>query len=624
MSHLRYCNSYYDPNMGSYLIEYRGNFKEQIDKVSYACGDIFTERIGVVSVKPENIDQLLIDVPAIVFFDFRTMFVLQQTSPSNVDNINNIKINPYLNLTGRGVLIGIVDTGINYLNKEFIREDGTSRIASIWDQTIENGNDESVYIGKTYSNEQINNAIKANENNQDPYAIVPSKDDIGHGTKIAGIIGARGYNNQFQGIASDSDFVIVKLFESPYYKRILQENNVKYTPVYNSTVIVAGVQYLRKKSAEMQKPMVIYLGVGSSEGSHDGKNLISRYMTSIGGIRGLCLVAGVGNEGDSQGHVTRYIKNVGDIQPVELKIPKEMKYFIFYIWVQRPNRAALNVISPTGESSKLIELKTGKSEEIKFIFLDTSMIVRYYSPEHFTGHEVIEVVFNNIKPGIWRFELVGEYITNGRFDIWLPPKSTLPENTVFLESNPFNTLTIPSSALNIITVSYYGDNKALIAESGKGFNTNNILKPDIATLGTNILTTEVSGSVATISGSSAATAIVAGVCTLLLQWGIVDGNDKTMYSKKIRTYLIYGAYRNPIYNFPNKETGFGELDILSTFDVISRSYRRGNTDNIIRRITEKNMKRNNKNDNFKEYYINKLFIRIPLAKNRRILDDKRS
>ena len=136
MSHLRYCNSYYDPNMGSYLIEYRGNFKEQIDKVSYACGDIFTERIGVVSVKPENIDQLLIDVPAIVFFDFRTMFVLQQTSPSNVDNINNIKINPYLNLTGRGVLIGIVDTGINYLNQEFIREDGTSRIINIWDQML--------------------------------------------------------------------------------------------------------------------------------------------------------------------------------------------------------------------------------------------------------------------------------------------------------------------------------------------------------------------------------------------------------------------------------------------------------------------------------------------------------
>ena len=131
------------------------------------------------------------------------MFVLQDISPSNVDNINNIKINPYLDLTGRGVLIGMVDTGIDYLNEEFIREDDTSRIVKIWDQTIQNNTDESVYIGKTYSNEQINNAIKAYRNNEDPYEIVPSKDEIGHGTQMAGIIGARGYNKEFQGIASE-------------------------------------------------------------------------------------------------------------------------------------------------------------------------------------------------------------------------------------------------------------------------------------------------------------------------------------------------------------------------------------------------------------------------------------
>jgi len=611
MADLRYCNSYYDPNLENFLIEYRGNLKEQIDKVSYACGDVISDKIGVVSLKAEKIDQLLIDVPSISFYDFRTMFVLEQVSPSSVDNINNIKINPYLNLTGRGVLIGIVDTGINYLNHEFIREDGTSRILSIWDQTIENSDEKSVFIGKTYSSEQINNAIKAHENNQDPYAIVPSKDDRGHGTQVAGIIGARGYNNQFQGIANDSDFVIVKLIESPPFKQILKENNLKDTPVYNATAIVGGIEYLKNKARELQRPMVIYLGVGSSEGSHDGKNLISRYCTSIGDIRGLCIVAGVGNEGDAQGHVTKYIKNIGDIQEVELKISKELKLFKFYIWVEKPNRASLNVISPTGESSKFIQSKIGKVEQTKFIILDTEMKVRYYSPEPLTGHEVIEVTFNNIKPGIWRFELRGEYITSGRFDIWLPPKSTLPENTVFIEPNPFNTLTIPGTATNVVTVGYYGNDNTLIAASGKGFNANNRFNPDLATIGTNILTTEVSGGVTTISGCSAATAIVAGVCALLLQWGIIDGNDKTMYSKKIRTYLIYGAYRNPIYKFPNREIGFGELDLLNTFEVISSSYRTEDINMITSRSTVRNMQRN---DNFMEYYINKLFIRIPLRK----------
>lgn len=611
MADLRYCNSYYDPNFSTFFIEYRGNFKEQIDKVSYACGDIINDRTGVVSVKVENIDQLLIDVPSISFYDFRTMFVLEQISPSSVDNINSIKINPYLNLTGRGVLIGIVDTGIDYLNQEFIREDGTSSIMSIWDQTIKNGIDESVIVGKTYSNEQINNAIKAHENNQDPYAIVPSKDDRGHGTKVAGIIGARGYNNQFKGIASDSDFVIVKLNEAPFFKQILKENNLKDTPVYNAAAIAAGIQYLKNKAIELQRPMVIYLGVGSTEGGHDGKNLISRYITSIGTISGICIVAGVGNEGDSQGHVTRYIKGIGDIQSAELKIPKQFKLFKFYIWVEKPNRASLNVISPTGESSKFIQSKIGKVEEIKFILIDTEMKVKYYSPEPLTGHEVIEVTFNNIKPGIWKFELKGEYITSGRFDIWLPPSSTLPENTVFLESNPFNTLTIPGTATNVVTVGYYGSNHTIIAASGKGFNTNNRFNPDLATIGTNILTTEVSGGVTTISGSSAATAIVAGVCALLLQWGIINGNDKTMYSKKIRTYLIYGAYRNPIYKFPNREIGFGELDLLNTFEVIGSSYRTEDINMITSESTAGNMQRN---DNFMEYYINKLFIRIPLRK----------
>lgn len=613
MADLRYCN-FYDPNLASFLVEYRGNFEEQIDKVSYACGNIITDKIGVVLLSAEKIDQLLIDVPSITFYDFRTMFVLEQISPSNVDNITNIKINPYLHLTGRGILIGIVDTGINYLNQEFIREDGTSRVTNIWDQTIQNGNDESVIAGKTYSNEQINNAIKAHGNNQDPYAIVPSKDERGHGTKVAGIIGARGYNNQFQGIANDSDFVIVKLSESPSFKQILKENNLKDTPVYNATAIVAGIEYLRNKARELQRPMVIYLGVGSSEGGHDGKNLISRYCTSIGAIRGLCIVAGVGNEGDAQGHVTRYIKNIGDIQGVELKLSKELKLFKFYIWVEKPNRASLNVISPTGEFSKFIQSKIGKVEQIKFIFVDTEMKVKYYSPEPLTGHEVIEVTFNNIKPGIWKFELRGDYIISGRLDIWLPPKSTLPENTVFLEPNPFNTLTIPGTATNVVTVGYYGNDNTLIADSGKGFNTNNRFNPDLATIGTNILTTEVSGGVTTVSGCSAATAIVAGVCALLLQWGIIDGNDKTMYSKKIRTYLIYGAYRNPIYKFPNRETGFGDLDLLNTFDVISRSYRMLDIDMITSRSTVRNMQRNDKDDNFIEYYINKLFIRIPLLK----------
>ncbi|AGX42129.1 S8 family peptidase [Clostridium saccharobutylicum] len=605
MYNLRTCNLYYDPSVENYLIEYRGNFKEQIDKITYACGAIITDTIGIVAVSANDLDRLIKDVPTIVFVDFRPMFVLQDISPSYVDNINNIKMNPYLNLTGRNVLIGIVDTGIDYLNQEFIREDGTSRIASIWDQTIQNSNNESVYIGETYSNEQINAAINASKNNQDPYKIVPSKDVIGHGTNMAGIMGARGYTNKFQGVANDVEFVVVKLFESSNFRKMLEENNVTYAPVYNSSEIVAALEYLKNMFLKLNKPMVIYLGVGTTEGSHDSANLISRYLTSIGNFRGLCIVTGVGNEGAAQGHVSGYIKTKGDKKTSELKIPKELKYFSFNIWIQRPNRASINVISPTGESSNVIQSKIDAREIYNFVFTDTKMFVRYYTPEHFTGHEVIQIIFNDIKPGIWKIQLTGSYIVNGRYDIWLPPHNTLPENLVFLEPDPFNTLTIPGTVANAVTVAYYGTGNSLIASSGKGFNANNVINPDIATIGVNIITTKVSGGTTAVSGSSAATAIVAGACALLLEWGIINGNDTTMYSPKIVSYLIYGAYRNELYKFPNRETGYGDFDLLGVFNVISRLYR--NNSRGIPIHTSHNLE----DDKFIEYYVNKLFIRIP-------------
>lgn len=593
------CKLYYEDSP-DYLVEYRGNFKEEIDKVSYACGDIITKTIAIVTTSPEYLDELLIDVPSIIFIDPRRMFVLQDISPSNVDSINNIKINPYMNLTGRGVLIGMIDTGIDYLNQEFMREDDTSRILSIWDQSIQNSNDTSVYIGETYSNDQINNAITAYRNNQDPYAIVPSKDDMNHGTKMAGIIGARGYNNQFKGIAHDSDFVVVKLFESINFKNILEKNGVKYAPVYNPAEVLAGIEYLKNFAIKAKKPMVIYIGVGTTEGSHDGNSLLSRYLTSVGTIRGIVSVAGVGNEGAAQGHASGYIKNLGDIATIELIIPREIKYFSFNIWVRKPNRASLNVISPTGEESKFIKAITGKVSRTKFVFLETEMFVRYYSPEHYTGHEVINIIFNDIKAGIWSFQLRGDYLTSGRYDIWLPPQKTLPEGTRFLESDPFITLTIPATARKVATVAYYGNNNALVATSGKGFNAgDSLISPDFATLGMDILTTQVGGGVTTASGSSAATAIVSGMCALLLQWGIIDGNDKTMYATKVIIYLIHGADRsNPIYRYPNREVGYGNVDLLGTFNVIGRNYRENN-------------EYRNLDDNFIEYYINKLFIRIP-------------
>lgn len=598
MPYLKNCNLYY-ANSPNYVVEYRGNFKDEIDKISYACGDIITNTIAVVSTSPDFLDQLQRDVPSIVFIDFRRRYVLQDISPSSVDNINAIKINPYLDLTGRGVLVGMVDTGIDYLNEEFIREDDTSRVISLWDQTIQDTSDQSVHIGRTFTNEEINSAIQAHRNNQDPYAIVPSRDDVGHGTQMAGIIGARGASQEFQGVASGCEFVIVKLLESVYYRNQLEANGVPYVPIYNTSEVLPAIEYLKNFAITANRPMVIYLGVGTTEGSHDGNSLIERYVTSVTSYRGIVPVMGVGNEGATEGHASGNILQIGGIASVELRIPREIRYLSFSIMAVKPNRISLNVISPNGEESNFIKARANEVENIDFVFLKTQMNVRYFVPEQYTGHEVISISFNNIKAGIWTFRLRGDYITDGRYNIWLPPQKTLPEGTRFLQADPFVTLTMPSTARNVATVAYFGNDNALVASSGKGFGINDIISnPDISTIGVDILTTKVTGGVTTVSGSSAAAAVVAGACVLLLQWGIVNGNDRTMFSQKVIAYLIHGADRsNPIFRYPSREIGYGYFDLLGTFNIISRSYRQDRSTNV--------------DNTFDEYYINKLFIRIP-------------
>lgn len=591
-----YCKTYFDENAPGYVVEYRGDFKGEIDKVNYACGDIITDKLAVVSVEEKDMDRLRKDVPSIVFIEPRGIYVLQDISPLNVDNINEMKINPYLDLTGRGVLVGMIDTGIDYLNQEFIREDDTSRIIRIWDQTIQGKHNQRLYIGREYSNDDINEAIKAYREGKNPYDIVASKDEIGHGTSMAGIIGARGYNAQVEGIANECEFIIVKLLPSLNYTKVLRENNIPFVPVYNNSEVIAAIEYLRATAEKLRKPIIIYLGVGSYNGSRDGYSITDRFITSVASKRGVVFVIGTGNSGNDDGHVTDFILNQGDSHEVELLISREIKIFKLYIWIQRPNRMSLNILAPTGEETGIIHPNIYSLDERTFYLVDTKIKIRCYDPDNFTGHQVYELDFTGIKIGIWRFRLIGNYITNGRYDIWLQSKNTLPDGTKFLNPNPYNTLTVPSAAKSVITVCYYDNkNNAIVASSGKGFNTNGLINPDIATVGIGILTiSNEKNKVTSVSGSSAATAIVVGVCALLLQWGIIDGNDPTMYSTKIRSLLIYAADRDEIYEYPNESQGYGRLNFAEVFRVLGGNYR---SKIYIDKIE------------FVEYYVGSLYVR---------------
>lgn len=541
--------------------------------MDYADGNTITDTLAVVSVNEVDIERLKLDVPAIIYIEVRSPYVLQDISPESIDEISSIKVNPYLNLDGTGVLVGMIDSGIDYLNPEFIREDGTSRIEVIWDQTVQVENS-NYYVGTEFSNNDINKAIQRSRNGENPYDIVPSKDENGHGTKMAGIIGARGYKSEIRGIANNSNYAVVKLIPSPNFEKQLRENGVPVVPVYNSGEVLSGIEFLNAYALKVRKPIVIFIGVGTTIGAHNDNNIISRYLTNISDRRGIVIVAGTGNEGGSEGHYSDIIKYTGEENKIELNIAKEMKYFTMLVWVSRPSKMAINVISPSGEESKYISSQVNKEKMVRYILINTSLRVNYYDPDIYTGNQVIMLRFDNIKKGIWTIRLRGDYVLNCSFHIWLYPSKLLPQGTKFLKPNPYNTLTIPSTAVNVVTVAYYNSNNdTSVAESGRGYNVDGSINPDITTGGVNILTTTPGGNIQAVSGSSVATAIVAGVCSLMLQWGIVDKNDIQMFSTKVRSYLIYGANRKNNETYPNRENGFGYLNIKNTFEFIGGVYR---------------------------------------------------
>ena len=575
MNENRFCNIYLDENYLHYVVEYRGDFQGTVDKLDYVCGFAITDTLGVVAVQENNLPKLRKEVPEIIFVEARSIYTLQDINPSDIDNISNVKINPYLNLTGKGILVGMIDSGINYLNQEFIREDDTSRIVSIWDQNIESEKSDFKY-GTVYNKEKIDEAIKVYRAGGDPYSIVKTKDEIDHGTKMAGIIGARGYNGKMKGIAHDCEILVVKLLQSPNYKKILRDNNLPEVPVYSNAEVLSAIEFLRMSAKELEKPLIIFIGVGSQEGSHDGYNITARFISSLASREGIVFVAGTGNLGDAEGHASNIINNEGEIDTIELNVSKSMKSLEFYVWVQKPDEMSLSVIDPSGEDTGFYKPKIYSIERKDFYLLNTYLEVKCYNPENFTGHQVFILSFNNIKSGVWKIKLRGEYITKGRYDIWLPDKKLLPEGTKLLKVNPYTTLTIPSTAVRVITVAYYdSNNNSIVASSGKGYNSNYLINPDLAVGGINILTTSgTENKIVTVSGSSAATAIVAGAVCLLAQWQFMDVKYSGLYSTKLRSLLIYSATREKNYIYPNQDLGYGKLNLLDVFTILGGRYKR--------------------------------------------------
>lgn len=517
--------------------------------------------------------------PDFYFFDYRSVpklyGLMQGEDTERGFDPNNLIISgitqvqrPPLSLTGRGTIICIIDTGIDYTNEVFRDADGNSRILAIWDQTIQSGAPpEGFEYGTEYTRDHINEALQA----QDPYSIVPSRDEIGHGSMIAGVAAGSRINGgyRYQGAAPDADIVVVKLKQCKQYLRdfFLIPDGV---PAYQENDIMLAVQYGDGFARTFIRPVVFCLGIGTSYGDHAGSESLASYLSVIARRRSRAVVVGGGNEGNSAHHFQGDLDNRegsgrGNKVPVEVRVGENALGFILELWGSVPDVYTISVRSPGGETIPPVRLGVQENITYSFVYERTKITVTGLLVERASGEEMILLRVQDPTPGIWTFqvEAVGE-IHNGEFHLWLPINAFLNVPCYFLEASPYITLTEPAIAQDIISVSAYdGSNFSFYINSGRGFSRTGAIRPDLAAPGVNIST--IRGSQ---SGSSLAAAITAGAVSQFMQWAVVERNNQVVEGREIKNYFIRGASRDAGVTYPNREWGYGRLNLAGTFDAL--------------------------------------------------------
>lgn len=470
-----------------------------------------------------------------------------------------------LSLTGRGVIIGFIDTGIRYTQELFRESTGATRILAIWDQTITEGEPpEGFLFGTEYSREQINEALRSDE----PRRIVPSWDTNGHGTAMAGAAAGSSLDGgrSFTGAAPDADLVVVKLREAKQYLReyyFLPEN----VTAYAETDIILAVKYLEQYAVALERPVIICFGIGTSYGSHTGNSVLDRYLDTVASRRSRVVVACGGNEGAAAHH----FQGLSDAPAtdVELRVGENEKGFLLELWAEGPGRYNLSLRTPGGESISNITGRSGRTEEYQFIFDRTVVTVNSILVEEASGRRLLLFRFSEPTAGVWTFTVESEaLISGGIYHMWLPITEFLHSETYFLRPEPEVTLTAPSMAQGTITVNAYDDaNGAFYEKSGRGFTADRRMKPDFTAPGVNIPT-----SLGRRTGSSLASAITAGAAAQMMQWAVVERHYPLATGRELKYYLSLGAVRENDIRYPSREWGLGRINIQRTFQELAGLY----------------------------------------------------
>ena len=530
------------------------------------CIDFVSRQFAVLHIPMDDLESPM-NFSYYTYSAIPKLYSLLDTDSMEASGILPASRIPAFGNQGQGVLIGFVDTGIDYQNPLFRKEDGSSRILGIWDQTLETGvldpvNGFQALYGTQYSREEIDQALAA----PDPLALVPSADENGHGTFLASVAaGGEDPDQDFTGAAPKASIAMVKLKPAKEYLRdfyLIREG----ADAYQENDIMMGVAYLLHLARRFSMPLVICLGLGTNQGSQVGKSPLGLYLDDINIYAGTAVITAAGNETGYGHHYRAVTRPEETLQTVELNVGEKDSGFSMEFWAQDVDIYRVGFISPTGEVVDPLPSSTEEENVIRFLVEQTEITVYSSIINTATGSQMIFIRFKDPMPGIWNLTVSSALNVTGAFHIWLPSRGFISDTTYFLRPDPDTLVTGPGNSQYALTVSAYDHTTGgIYIHSSRGFSRSGQIKPELAAPGVNITGAGLRSGFVQRSGTSAAAAHAAGAAAILLHWGILERNDPFMNTSAIKTYLIRGAKRNPALTYPNREFGYGTLDLYQAF-----------------------------------------------------------
>ena len=461
-------------------------------------------------------------------------------------------------LSGEGVLVGVVDSGIDYFHPDFRNEDGSSRILRLWDQSIPGNPPEGYLTGTEYAKEEIDKALALGET--EGRRFIPSRDFSGHGTAVLGIAAGNGRASDGvnRGIAYKSDLLVVKM------------GNARESSFPRTTELIEGIDYLIRQAVKMGRPIAVNISFGNNYGSHQGDSLLETYISNVANVGRSVICVGTGNNGNDRIHTAGKLQQ-GQTDMIEMSIGTYETTLNLQLWKAYADEIEISIETPSGERLPKLSEKIGTQ---RYRAGETDLLIYYGKPGPFQVTQEIYFDFipvgTYLTSGIWKLYLRGRRIKEGNYNLWLPGGRVLNSMTGFYRPTAAETLTIPSTAAKVVTVGAYDSRLNAFADfSGRGGKQLVYFKPDLVAPGVDVTAPAPGGGYSGMTGTSFAVPFVTGAAALMMEWGIARKNDPFLWGEKVKAYLRRGAQPLPGFEkYPNESVGWGRLCFVESMPEI--------------------------------------------------------